>query len=91
MKKFKDLVKEMYPNSRSKGQTIEILRDFVRGCISLNPNDRPNINEVLQHKIFGGANVFRKKKNDVWIKKSESILCPNKLKLPIILADIFNL
>lgn len=74
IKKFKDLVKKTFPNAEVKEQTVEIMRNFVRGCISLNPKNRPSIDEVLTHKLFGGRNLFLKKKNDVWIYKGESKL-----------------
>lgn len=83
IKKFKHLVKTAFPHTEMKKQTVENMRDFVRGCISLNPKDRPSIDEVLQHKVFGGPKLFPQKKNDVWINKGESRLRLNKLTVSI--------
>lgn len=89
MKKFKDLVKKTFENTKIKDQTVVIIQDFVRGCISLNPKDRPSIDDVLQHKVFGGPKLFLKKKNDIWTNKGESRLRINKFFKIIISKIIF--
>ena len=71
MKNFKSLVKKNFEKSKVTNETIQIMRDFVIGCMRLNPQDRPDIDEVLQHRLFGGPDLFLTKANDVWTRKGE--------------------
>ena len=65
-------MKATFPKAKVSSEIIKNVRDFVSGCIRLNPKDRPTIDEVLEHKIFGGPKLFPRKKNDIWKEKGES-------------------
>lgn len=66
---FETLVKKAFWKSKVKRKTLCDLRDFIRGCLNLNPERRPAADELLEHMIFGGMKDFRGMKYDAWLKR----------------------
>lgn len=66
---FESLVKSAFPKSTVKTKTLCEMRDFIRGCINLNPQKRPTADDLLEHKIFSGIKDFRGNKYDAWLKR----------------------
>lgn len=57
--------------SEVRRDTLCQIRDFIRGCININPLKRPSITDLMQHKVFKGDKDFKEIKNDAWIVKCE--------------------
>lgn len=71
-KKFEKAVKKAFVSSEVDAKLINILLNFIKSCMRLNPRLRPSLDEMQGHKIFGGTNLFQKRENDVWEKKATS-------------------
>lgn len=57
--------------SEVRRDTLCEIRDFIRGCININPRKRPSIKDLMEHKIFKGGKDFKHIKNDAWIVRCE--------------------
>lgn len=70
-KQFEFLAKNTFRMSEVKRETLCQIRDFIRGCININPFKRPTSKDLLQHNIFNGETDFKDIKNDIWIVRCE--------------------
>lgn len=57
--------------SEVRRDTLCQIRDFIRGCLNINPTKRPSIKDLLEHNIFKGEKHFKDIKNDAWIVRCE--------------------
>ena len=83
-------MRKNFQKSKVSNEIIKIMRNFITACIRLNPQDRPDIDQVLQHRLFGGPDLFLTKANDVWIKKVEFSLLERKFKEKTIFVLIYT-
>lgn len=81
---FKKLMKSAYIYSKISKKKVKYVRNFVHGCLSINPKCRPDVKELSSHVLFGGSESFEHKPEDVW-KNKVSIKKINSLVLRFVL------
>ena len=68
-RKFKRYVKDSFKMVDVGSDIVKSLRNFIIACVSLNPRNRPSLENALNHRLLGGCVEFQTKANDVWQKK----------------------
>lgn len=78
-KQLKKFLKASFLKSDVGSKTFEDIRNFIIGCIMINPRNRPTVETLLKHRLFQGYAVFKVKKNDIWQVKAQ----PNRINFLI--------
>lgn len=69
-KKLKKFVNATFLKSDVGSKTFENIRNFIIGCIMINPQNRPTVETLLKHRLFRGSEGFKIKNKDIWQVKA---------------------
>lgn len=70
-KNFVKFMKDTFPACKINNQTVDDVLDFITGCLNIVPGKRPTVQELQDHKIFGGTWQDTNGQVDIWKNKSE--------------------
>lgn len=90
-KNFENAVNKAFWGSNLDKKLINIMRNFIKGCLCLNPRFRPSLDHMIEHKIFRGVRLFQEHKNDIWEKKVASKKLNFLISLFVAQASSLNL
>lgn len=64
-------MKEAFPVCKSNDKTPNDILNFITGCLNIIPEYRPTVQQLQDHKLFGGTWQYTNTKFDIWKNKGE--------------------
>lgn len=64
---------DAFPSCKRIQKVADLAMDFIISCLNIVPDKRPSVQQLKDHKIFGGTFKYTDEPVNIWKNKGEVI------------------